>query len=222
MLLTTPTIPPLESGDRLSRDEFERRYHTTPKKFKAELIEGVVYVASPVRVYHATPHAYIIGWLFTYCAATPGVQVADNSTVRLDLDNEPQPDALLRIESLTLGNSRISEDGYVEGAPELVVEIAASSASLDLGAKLQAYRRNGVREYLVWQVLDQRLDWFILEGSSFVALEPEDDRTSRSQTFPGLWLDKTALLDGDLATVLTGLQQGLQSQEHQKFVEKLA
>ncbi len=123
-------IPPLESGDKLTRAEFEQRYAAMPHVKKAELIEGTVYMASPLRItQHGDPHARIMAWLGVYWAATPGVQVGDNPTVRLDADNEPQPDALLRIEA---GQSTISEDGYVEGAPELIVEIAASSASLDL------------------------------------------------------------------------------------------
>ncbi|MEQ8957793.1 MAG: Uma2 family endonuclease, partial [Coleofasciculus sp. C2-GNP5-27] len=124
----SPTVspPPLESGDRLTRIEFERRYQQMPENKKAELIEGVVYVASPVRANrHGKPHAQIIGWLLVYESETPGAYLADNTTVRLDADNEPQPDALLRIEPEVGGNSRITEDDYIEGAPELVVEVAA-------------------------------------------------------------------------------------------------
>ena len=121
---------PLENGDRLTRHEFERRYHAMPHLKKAELIEGVVYVPSPLRYRrHGRPHSLIIGWLAAYEAVTPEVESADNVTVRLDLDNEPQPDALLRIDEACGGQSRISEDDYVEGAPELIVEIASSSAS---------------------------------------------------------------------------------------------
>jgi Uma2 family endonuclease len=137
--VSAASIPPLESGDRLTRTEFERRYEATPEKFKAELIEGVVYVASPVRIFHGRPHAALMAWLTPYWIATPGVDIADNTTTRLDLDNEPQPDALLRI---AVGStSQISEDGYIEGAPELVAEIATSSASIDLGTKKNVYRR---------------------------------------------------------------------------------
>ena len=125
-------LPPLESGDRLSRSEFERRYSDMPHVKKAELIEGVVYVSSPVRIIHSQPHANIITWLGVYSAATPGIRCYDNPTVRLDRDNEPQPDAVLRLE--TGGTSHISADGYLEGPPELVVEVAASSASYDLHA----------------------------------------------------------------------------------------
>ena len=146
-------ILPLENGDRLSRKEFERRYQAMPKHQKAELIEGRVYMASPVRIIHGQPHAYMMTWLGVYCAATPGTQFADNTTVRLDTDNEPQPDALLRIEG---GQSQIDIDDYIQGAPELIVEIAASTASYDLQEKLQVYRRNGVQEHLVWQVSDPK------------------------------------------------------------------
>ena len=80
-------LPPLENGDRLTREEFERRYEAMPDVMKAELIEGVVYVPSPVRHrHHGQPHIYLSGWLVQYQASTPGVEASDNCTVRLDLD----------------------------------------------------------------------------------------------------------------------------------------
>jgi Uma2 family endonuclease len=216
-------VPPLESGDRLTRHEFERRYQAMPYIKKAELVEGVVYVASPVRMAnHGRPHAALVGWLMVYKAATPGVDLGDNATVRLDADNEPQPDALLRIEPEVGGNSRISEDDYVEGAPELIAEIAASSASYDLNDKLNAYRRNGVQEYIVWQMYENRLDWYSLQEGRYVPLEPDAAGVIRSQIFPGLWLVVNALREGNLAEVLAVLQQGLQTAEHQTFVERLS
>ena len=217
---TSIEVLPLENGDRLSRAEFERRYHAMPRQKKAELIEGVVYMGSPVRFEpHAEPHSNIIGWLWVYRAATPGVRLGDNATTRLDLDNEPQPDALLRIASG--GTSSISEDGYVVGAPELVVEIAASTVSYDLHDKLRIYRRNGVQEYLVWQIANNRIDWFRLNEGEYVLLEPDAAGVVRSQVFPGLWLASHAMLEGNLAEVLVILQQGLASAEHGDFVGRL-
>jgi Uma2 family endonuclease len=217
---TSLSVPQLESGDRLTRAEFERRYEATPETFKAELIEGVVYVASPVRAFHGTPHAALVTWLGVYWAATPGVSTADNTTTRLDLDNEPQPDALLRIE--TGGTSTISADGYIEGAPELVAEIATSSAAIDLGAKMNAYRRNGVKEYLVWQTFENRFSWFRWQREEFVLIEPDAGGMIRSSVFPGLWLLLPALLEGRMMDVLNSLQVGLASPEHQAFVQDLA
>src|SRR5438067_6966374 len=145
--------PPLESGDRLTRAEFERRYDAMPGLKKAELIEGVVHMPSPVTFRkHARPHLYLNGWLLHYLAATPGVDGGDNASLRLDLDNEPQPDGFLMILPSHGGQARIDEDDYVAGGPELVAEVASSSASYDLHAKLHVYRRNGVREYVVWRV----------------------------------------------------------------------
>ncbi len=213
-------VPALASGDRLTRAEFERRYQATPEKFKAELIEGIVYVVSPVRAFHGTPHAALITWLGIYWTATPGVSVADNTTTRLDLDNEPQPDALLRIE--TGGPSTLSADGYIEGTPELIAEIATSSAAIDLGNKKNAYRRNGVQEYLVWQTFENCFSWFRLQSEEFVLIEPDESGIIRSNTFPGLWLAVTALLEARMIDVLNTLQTGLTSPEHQAFVEKLA
>ena len=209
-IASQPTIPPLENGDRLTLSEFERRYGAMPHLKKAELIEGIVYMASPLRIrQHGNPHSSIIGWLMVYQAYTPGVQLGDNCTVRLDADNELQPDALLRIE--TEGQSNISEDGYVEGAPELIAEIAASTVSIDLHDKLKVYRRNQVQEYIVWRVDDQELDWFRLVEGKYIQLIANDKGIISSEVFPGLWLDKQALLTGDLAKVLAVLQQGLEA-----------
>lgn len=210
------SVPALESGDSLTRTEFERRYAATPAKFKAELVEGVVYVASPVKTFHGVPHANLVTWLGVCQAATPGVNTADNTTTRLDLDNEPQPDALLRIE--IGGTSTIIENGYIEGAAELVAEIATSIAAIDLGAKKKVYRRNGVQEYLVWQTFDNQLSWFRLQHEDYQLIEPDSDGIIRSSGFPGLWLAVSALLKGNMMEVLNGLQAGLASSEHQVFI----
>ncbi len=217
------SVPPLESGDRLTRPEFERRYNGMPHLKKAELIEGVVYVASPVRSRsHGQPHAAIMGWLFNYWVATPGIDLNDNTTVRLDLDNEPQPDACLRCEASVGGRSRLSCDDYIEGAPELIVEIAASSATKDLYEKKRVYRRNGVQEYIVWQVIDQKLDWFSLQADDYIALTADERGIIKSRVFPGLWLAVTDLLTGKLTQVLAVLHSGLNSAEHQAFVQQLS
>ncbi len=219
---TPAAVPPLENGDRLSRDEFERRYDAMPDLKKAELIEGEVYVGSPVRVrQHGKPHVLLGGWLATYYAGTPGLEVGDNSSIRLDLDNMPQPDVFLMIAPEHNGQARIDEDDYVAGAPELVAEVAASSVSYDLGKKKHVYRRNEVREYIVWRVQDRAVDWFVLRGGSFEPLAPGADGLLRSEVFPGLWLDRDALLRGDLATVLAVVQRGLASPEHAEFVARL-
>ncbi|VEP16921.1 conserved hypothetical protein [Hyella patelloides LEGE 07179] len=211
-------ILPLENGDRLSRSEFERRYQAMSELKKAELIEGRVYTASPVRIIHGQPHAYIMGWLAVYHAATPGTQFADNTTVRLDIDNEPQPDALLRVEK---GQSQIDVDDYVRGAPELIVEIAASTASYDLQEKLQVYRRNGVQEYIVWQVSDRIIDWFRLRDGEYFKLQPDENNIIKSEVFPGLWLAIDSLLQYDLAQVIQTVQQGLAIKEHQDFIAEI-
>jgi len=214
-------IPPLENGDRISRAEFERRYRAMPDLKKAELIEGIVYMPSPVRIRnHGKPHFKLSKWIGDYEVETPGTEGADNATVRLDLDNEPQPDVLLRILTEAGGSSRISEDDYLEGGPEFAAEVAASSASYDCHAKKNAYRRNGVQEYLIWLVQEGRLEWWRLVEGAYVPLEPVDG-VYRSQVFPGLWLDAAAWLQGDWKRVHAVLGQGLASPEHAAFVATL-
>lgn len=213
--------PPLESGDRVPRYEFERRYAAMPDPCQAELIEGVVYMASPVRFQsHGRPHAAIMAWLSAYWVATPGVDLSDNTTVRLDWENEPQPDALLRLESG--GNSVISNDDYIEGAPELIVEVAASSAAYDLHDKKRAYQRNGVPEYIVWQMQDNHLYWFVLQQGRYVELEPNAEGIIQSRVFPGLCLNQPAFCAGNWKQVLATLETGLKSQNHAEFVQSLS
>jgi Uma2 family endonuclease len=196
-------LPPLESGDRLTRPEFERRYAADPHIKKAELIEGILYVASPLRFQqHAEPHSRLHGWLWTYQIATPGLRLGIEPTVRLDLDNEPQPDIVLILDEAVGGQARLTEDGYLEGVPELVVEVAASSAAIDLCNKLQAYRRNGVREYIVWQAFENQLDWFQLVEGEYRSLMSDVDGIIHSQVFPGLWLAVEALVSNQMARVL--------------------
>lgn len=214
------TIPRLYNGDHLTRDEFERRYHAMPPGTRAELIEGVVYMASPVSFsQHGELHGLVIWWLNSYRAFTPGVRTGSDPTVRLDLDNEPQPDAVAFIDPSCGGQAAITE-GYIEGAPELVAEVASSSVSIDRNKKMEAYRRNGVREYVLWRVEEDAIDWFVLRGAQYEPL-PLVQGVYRGEVLPGLWLDHDAMLNQDLAQVLATLQQGVATPEHAAFVAQL-
>jgi Uma2 family endonuclease len=213
--------PPLQSGDRLPRPEFERRYRAMPHVKKAELIEGVVYMPSPVRFEaHGEEHVDLTTWMGTYKALTPGVRAGDNSTVRLDLENEPQPDLVLLIDPSRGGQTSLVE-GYITGPPEFVAEISASTISIDLHDKLRAYQRNGVAEYLVWRTEDGEIDWFVLREGKYERLSPDADGVWKSPGFPGLWLDGPAMVKGDVPAVFAALHRGLASPEHAAFIERL-
>ena len=195
-------VPSLENGDHLSAREFLRRYEAMPEVKKAELIQGIVHMASPVRLdLHGKPDALIQGWLCVYAASHPEATHATNVTVRLDSDDVAQPDAVLFLDAAHGGKAAVDESGYLSGAPELVVEIAASSVSRDAREKLVSYRRAGVAEYLLWRVLDEEIDWFLLEEDEYRPIQPEEGLL-RSCVFPGLALPVAAALSGDLATVL--------------------
>lgn len=169
---------------------------------------------------HAQPHGNLMIWLGFYKVMTSGVELGDNPTIRLDLDNEPQPDAVLFINENCGGKVKITEDDYLEGSPELVAEIAASSVSIDLGDKKRVYRRNGVQEYLVWQSYENQFNWFVLENGEYIQLQPDDAGIIRSRVFPGLWLAVNELLAGNMKQVLQVLQRGLDSEEHQAFLNR--
>lgn len=222
LMTTTPRVPELRAGDVLTRDEFERRYAAMPDLKKAELIEGVVYMGSPVRhVFHGRPERLLAIWLGFYEVATPGLDSSANATLRLDLDNEPQPDQLLRLPEAAGGRSRVTTDGYLEGPPEFVIEVAASSASYDLHQKLDAYRRNGVLEYLVHRTEDGEVDWFVLEGGAYVRQPRDVHGLLHSRTFPGLALDVDALLREDLAALQATIERATATPEHAAFVQRL-
>ncbi|MEO6810878.1 MAG: Uma2 family endonuclease [Isosphaeraceae bacterium] len=215
-------IPPLENGDRLTRAEFERRYDAMPNLKKAELIEGIVYMSSPASHQgHGKPRFDLIGWLGLYRAGTPGIEGGDNGSIRLDLDSMPQPDAFLIVRPELGGQVRISDDDYVEGAPELVAEVASSSVSYDLHVKLRLYQRNGSREYLAWRVRDHAFDWFVLREGRYERLPMTLEGYYQSEVFPGLWLDPAALIRGDMAKVIQVAREGLATPEHAAFVETL-
>lgn len=216
-------VPPLEAGDHLTQSEFERRYAARPDIRRAELIEGIVYVPSPTRFrHHARPHSRIMAWLCHYAVRTSGVELGDNATVRMDLDNEPQPDASLSLPPEAGGHSHIDADDYLAGAPELIVEVASSSASYDLGSKKNAYRRNGVQEYVVWRVLDGAIDWFSLDEGTYSRLSPATDGIIRSGVFPGLWLDPAALLADRMDRMIEVVELGLATPAHRDFALRLS
>lgn len=213
--------PPLENGDRLSSREFLRRYEAMPELRKAELIQGIVYMPSPVSANHSEPDGIIQTWLGVYAAHTPGVKCYPNTTVVLGPRNTPQPDACLCLKPGHGGQTRLNGKSYLVGAPELVAEIAATSASLDLGDKFEAYASAGVCEYLVWRTLERGFDWFTLEDAEFLPVKPDAHGLIRSRVFPGLVLDVRALLAMNAAKVLAVLQRGLASAGHKSFVASL-
>jgi Uma2 family endonuclease len=206
-MATAPNLrPSLENGDRLTREEFHRRYELRPDIRKAELIDGVVYVASPARWdKHGKHQSLAVTWLRVYAADRPDVGVGDGDTVYLSGGHEVQPDAFLfRLSGPGTGAS-VTDDGYIVGAPELVVEIAASSVSYDLSDKMTAYQHAGVKEYIPWRVLDNEIDWYRLQDGEYTRAEPDPAGIIESSVFPGLRLDVAAMLAGDTAQVLAAL-----------------
>lgn len=208
----TQRIPALESGDRLHSQEFLRRFELMPDTKKAELIDGLVFMSSPVSLTHSEADSLIQTWLGTYATFTAGISCHGNTTVILDADNTFQPDVCLIRQG---GQTTVSDRDYAQGAPELVVEIAFSSRSIDTHAKKKIYQRCGVREYLVWRVEDDALDWWTLDQEEYALCEPDEDGLLESHIFPGLVLHVPALLALDGATVLSTLQNAIANRDGQ-------
>lgn len=203
---------PLANGDRLAVTEFLRRYEHEHDLKKAELIEGAVHMPSPVRAdQHALPDGLIGMWLGTYAAFTPGVQHYPNATLLLAPGNCFQPDSILCQAPQPGGKCWLNAKGYLCGAPELVCEISASTASIDLHAKKRIYRRAGVAEYIVWRVLEDAIDWFTATEDGYEPLAPTRGGLLASQVFPGLVLDVNAALAGDRAAMLKALEKSLKA-----------
>ena len=201
-------------------EEFLQRWEGSPNLKNAELIDGIVYIPWPVTLAHATLYMGVIFWLGSYRQATQGCQAAKNCTWFM-LDSVPQPDMFLRI-LLSHGGQSGNRGPYASGAPELAVEICQTSTEVDFGPKLALYQRAGVREYITVETLGRRIAWRVLDNGGYVTQQAGADGILRSQIFPGLWLDVAAFWADDGAKMLAALNAGLASEDHQRFVERLA
>jgi Uma2 family endonuclease len=217
-----PALPPLENGARLDQPTFHARYEAMPEDTRAELIGGIVYImASPLKRPHGRTHYLLLRWIGDYEDATPGIETLDNTTNILGPESEPQPDVCLLVLP-EQGGQTTEKDDYVVGAPELVVEVALSTESIDLHGKKADYEKFGVREYIVVALRQQRVFWFVLQGEQFREQSPGVDGLYRSEVFPGLWLDPAALLSQNKQRLREVLAAGLASPEHAAFVARLA
>jgi len=235
----TEVIPPLRDGDRLSGAEYWRRYLASPEGTRAELLSGVVYLhrrgegdrfpedahmAPANDGLHGEPQMGLSTWIGHYAVYTTGTRASLQPTLNLPTSQtKPEPDSLLRVLPECGGGSRHDAKGWLHGVPELVCEMANTSAATDLGVKYDNYEANGIAEYIVWRTAAGLFDWFVLKRKTYVPLAPDPaDGYLKSIAFPGLWLDVAALLAGDGRTVLAVLQKGLATAEHAAFEAKLA
>jgi Uma2 family endonuclease len=230
-----PAVPLLYDGDQLTSEEFLRRYEADPYVVRAELLQGVVHINARRVVIdgkervmppisgegHSGPQAKVIALMSVYAAQTPGLEVHGPTTVHVSTLNNPEPDALLRILPEYGGASSLGEDDYIDGPPELLVEISNTTGARDLSIRFDAYEAEGVKEYLVWRTNKNEMHWFVLRRKKYVPLVGDTNGVLKSETFPGLWLDVPQLLANDMAAALATLQQGLASPGHAAFVAKL-
>jgi hypothetical protein len=219
MATVVERVPPLDFGDKLTPEEFLRRWEAHPEIKRAELIGGMVFISSPISIEHGDMEANVGGWVYLYTAATPGT-ISGNATTTYLLDDVPQPDVNLRILP-EYGGTSWEEDSYLHGTPELLAEISRSSSAYDLHVKLDLYQSAKIPEYLAVLLYEQEIRWHILVDGEYQLLKPDADGVWRSGIFPGLWLDGKALLTGNRQQVSARLQQGLNSPEHGQFVAEL-
>lgn len=215
-------LPPLENGDELDQKTFHERYEAMPSHIRAELIGGIVFMASPQKRRHGRSQATLVWWLGEYEASTPGTEVLVNTTAILGPKSEPEPDACLYILPECGGQTWEDDDGYLNGAAELNAEVSWATESIDLHRKKYDYEKAGVREYIVAALRQKKVFWFVRRRGKYRELPPGPDGVIRSEVFPGLWLDPDALLRGDRKSLLAVLRQGLATKEHAEFVAKLS
>ena len=222
MSIDTTAEPAVElcDGATMTRQEFHTAYLAYPEHVKFELINGIAHMASPATYVHGDGDLYLSTALGIYMSQTPGTHAISNATVELGDDDEPQPDLLLRIDAEFGGRSTRTSDLYIAGPPEFVIEISYSSLRLDLTQKREAYARNGILEYLVFDVRGDRFHWFDLAAGEDLPAPP--DNVFRIRQFPGLWVDGQAVIHGDLAKAISTVHAGLASPEHAAFVAELA
>ena len=217
---TLQTKPQLLPGMHLDCDEFLERWVALPNLKYAELINGVVYMPSPLSRDHGVPDNMIATWIGMYCWNTPGTEAGSNLTYLFSAKNVPQPDQSLRI--LPAHGGRTKDQGNLNaGPPELAIEVSVSSLNFDLGDKLTMYELEKVQEYLIVDVKNQQIHWHQLVDNKYQRLEPDDAGVLKSIVFPGLWLNGQALFDHDTSLLQSVLQQGLHSPEHTEFIERL-
>ena len=214
-------VPPFENGDCMDQKAFHALYEKTPHGFKAELIGGVVHMASPVSKPHGRTHRRLCRWLDGYVDETPGVEGYDNTTNIQGEKSEPQPDLTLIVEPEYGGLTGEDSKGCIVGPAELVIEIAHSSVSIDRHAKFRDYERVGVREYMIVITKSERIEWYGRGKKGFESISPEGDGTVRSRVFPGLWLDPAGIFARSSKRLLAVLNEGLATEELAKFAAKL-
>lgn len=212
-------ITPLREGDRLTREEFLRRWEAMPNLKFAELIDGIVYMPSPISIIHRDFHRSLSFWLGTYVVATPCCEGGSSGTWLMSKESAPLPDLDLCIRPESGGQSRVEGD-YAAGAPEFIAEVSHTTIARDAGVKLQLYERSGVREYLIVRPKKKQAIWHELVDGKYREIAPSDDGILRSRVFPGLWLDTLALWSRDLPGLAAAVQRGVATAEHAQFVRK--
>lgn len=206
----------------MSQPEFHRAYDAMPEEYRAELIGGIVFEPSPLGYPHGKFDTRLSYLLEHYAAQTPGLQAVQGVTVILGPKDEVQPDVVLRIAPKYGGQSQNTRkrEGrfYIKGAPEVVAEIAHSSAAIDLHLKKERYAVGGVKEYIVVCLKPARVHWFDLDCQTELKTVKG---VFKSRVFPGLWIDRVGLLELDYKRSMAALNEGMASREYIEFVEAL-
>ena len=228
-----PEADRLRDGERIPPDEFRRRcgvLEAVGVDFRVEYVNGVVRMMPPPNFAgHTHPIRVMQGLLSAYTRQTPGVIDYTESGVTLPVEEtsaDVSPDLCLVVQPGRGGQMSVDDAGYFVGPPELVVEVANSSLSYDLGEKRDLYEAAGVQEYLVHATRERRLLMMRRDGDRFRTVMPDADGVLASRIFPGLVFDTAAIIADDIAAAEATLDRVMQSPEvaaaHQNLVASLA
>ena len=183
--LLTPTAPawtPL-----VKRITFEEYLDSLTEESKGDLFDGLLYMQTPPSDAHEEIFGFLFDILRNYVLEKNlGVVRGSRTAIRFAEEHGTQPDIVF------ISNARrhLIYPYYIDGAPEVVVEILSpSTRKLDRGKKMALYAENGVLEY--WQVdpEDQTAKFLRNNDGVWAPMPVGGDGIFHSEAISGFWLN---------------------------------
>ena len=174
-------------------------YALVPDRQKADLLDGVIYVASP-DTYHGDQYTNFLARLLAgFCEARDlGKVFGSRFAFRLSPHRCPEPDVAVVLAS----RLHLVDDHGMTGGPDVAVEVVSrDSRTRDYRDKRRIYEESGVSEYWLVDPIKGRADFLVLEAGKYQSAVLDDGSIFRSRVLPGFFLDGRWLFGEDLPKV---------------------